>query len=58
MKAATLLDTRVVYAENAFAELILWQLPRSLAGSRHAYKYRLAYVIDGECVPSIRQRVR
>lgn len=50
MKAIQLLRTRVVYAENAFAELVLWQLPKPLRGSVHTYKYRLAYVVDGECV--------
>jgi hypothetical protein len=50
MKATQLLRTRVVYAENAFAELVLWQLPKPLKGSVHTYKYRLAYVVDGECV--------
>ena len=50
MKAAQLLRTRVVYSENAFAELVLWQVPKPLKGSLHNYKYRLAYVVGGECV--------
>ena len=50
MKAKALIDTRIVYAENAFAELVLWQLPQPLAGSTHRFKYRLAYVVAGECV--------
>lgn len=50
MKATQLLRTRVVYLENAFAELVPWQLLKPLKGSTHSYKYRLAYVVDGECV--------
>jgi len=50
MKATQLLRTRVVYSENAFAELVLWQVPKPLKGSAHNYKYRLAYIVDGECV--------
>lgn len=50
MKTAPLPHTRVVYAENAFAGIVLWQLRASLPGSRHSYKYRLAYVVRGECV--------
>ena len=50
MKAKALIDTRIVYAENAFAELVRWQLPQPLAGSTHRFKYRLAYVVAGECV--------
>ncbi len=50
MKASELLRRRIPYSEVAFAELVLWQLPAPLAGSKHAYKYRLAYVVSGLCV--------
>ena len=50
MKATELFRQRLVLAENKFAELVLWRLSRPLAGSRHSYKYRLAYVVDGVCV--------
>jgi hypothetical protein len=44
------LRRRIVFSETAFAELVVWQLPKPLPGSRHGYKYRLAYVVDGSCV--------
>ena len=50
MKAVELLRRRIIYSESSFAELVLWQEPEPLAGSNHAFKYRLAYVVDGECV--------
>lgn len=50
MKAVELYRQRIVYAENKFAELVLWRLRQPLAGSRHPYKYRLAYVVDETCV--------
>ena len=50
MKASELFRQRLVLSGNTFAELVLWRLPRPLAGSRHSYKYRLAYVVDGKCV--------
>jgi hypothetical protein len=50
MKAAALLRTRIAYSETAFAELVLWQLPKPLPGSSHQFKYRLAYVVNGVCV--------
>ena len=50
MKAALLVRNRVVYSETAFAELVLWQLPVSVEGSAHRFKYRLAYVVNGACV--------
>jgi hypothetical protein len=50
MKAVQLVSTRIVYSEDAFAELVLWRLPKPLDGSVHGFKYRLAYVVCGECV--------
>jgi hypothetical protein len=50
MKAVELLRQRIVYTEKSFAELVLWRVPEPLAGSNHGFKYRLAYVVDGECV--------
>jgi len=50
MKATLLVRNRIVYSETSFAELILWHLPIPVEGSRHQFKYRLAYVVDGICV--------
>ena len=50
MKAVQLVCTRIVYSASAFAELVLWRLPKPLKGSAHAFKYRLAYVVRGACV--------
>jgi hypothetical protein len=50
MKAKLLLRQRKVISANAFAELVVWQLPVAASGSGHAFKYRLAFVVDGVCV--------
>ena len=50
MKAIELIRSRILYSEFAFAELALWRLPTPLEGSLHNFKYRLAYVVRGECV--------
>ena len=50
MKALQLVNTRITYSASAFAELALWRLPKSIDGSLHGFKYRLAYVVRGECV--------
>lgn len=50
MKAVQLVNTRIAYSESAFAELVLWHLSSPLQGSAHSFKYRLAYVVRGECV--------
>lgn len=50
MKAINLIQTRIVYTSDSFAELVLWRLSKPLSGSIHLYKYRLAYVVCGICV--------
>lgn len=50
MKARLLVDRRDLIADDAFVELVLWQVPRPVRGSTHGYKYRLAYVVGGVCV--------
>lgn len=50
MKAKELLRQRIVYGEHRFAELVLWELPKSVKASSHSFKYRLAYVVDQNCV--------
>ncbi len=50
MRAILLVRTRIVYSSRSFAELVLWRLPKSVRGSVHEFKYRLAYVVDTECV--------
>jgi hypothetical protein len=50
MKARLLLEERHVVRDGAFAELVVWQLPKGGVGSKHRFKYRLAFVVDGACV--------
>ena len=51
MKATLLLrDKQVLSGGDAVLELVIWQVPRMLPGSLHRFKYRLALVVNGECV--------
>lgn len=50
MKARKLFNRRVPVTEQVFAELVLWEVPKPLTGSKHRYKYRLAFVVAGICV--------
>lgn len=50
MKARELFSRRVPVAEQSFVELVLWEVPEPLSGSKHRYKYRLAFVVAGTCV--------
>ena len=50
MKAAVVIRRRVVLAEDAFAEVVVWRVKQGVPPSGHGFKYRLAYVVAGECV--------
>jgi hypothetical protein len=50
MRTTLLLRERRVVAEGAFVELVVWQVPSSVPGSVHGFKYRLAFVVNGVCV--------
>jgi Family of unknown function (DUF6516) len=41
---------RVVLAPDTSVEVTIWRVPRPISPSMHAFKYRLAYVVAGECV--------
>ncbi|KAB2872611.1 MAG: hypothetical protein F9K36_12230 [Burkholderiaceae bacterium] len=49
VKAELLMRERRVL-EVGFIEVIIWRLPEPVSGSTHSLKYRLAYVVEGECV--------
>ena len=50
MKATELLRNRITYSDTEFVEVVVWRLSRPAPGSEHLYKYRLAYVVNGECI--------
>jgi hypothetical protein len=50
LQAVKLIRTRIAHSKTAFAELVLWRLPKAVEGSPHRYKYRRAFVVRGECV--------
>ena len=50
MRAIALIRRRVVLAPDAFADVTVWRVARPVPPSVHAFKYRLAYVVAGECV--------
>jgi len=50
MTATQLVDRREVVSAEAFIELVIWRLPKPVPPSAHRFKYRLAYVVSGQCV--------
>jgi len=50
MKARLLLHERQQVKKAAFVELKIWQVPSPVKGSKHQYKYSLAYFVEGRCV--------
>lgn len=50
MKALLIEKSRTVVDDSTFFEVVLWHLPGPVPGSAHPFKYRLALVVNGECV--------
>lgn len=50
MKATRMIKVRQPVGDNAFVEIVVWQVPAPIAGSHHRFKYRLAYIVDDVCV--------
>jgi len=48
--AKLIFSYRTAFADTVFVELVAWEVPTPLRGSRHRYKYRLALVADDVCV--------
>ena len=47
MKARLLYAYKQSYDDGAIIEMVLWEVPQSIAGSAHRYKYRLYYGYPG-----------
>lgn len=50
MRAVLLIRRRVVLAPDAFVDVVVWRVPQPISPSAHDFKYRLAYIVAGECV--------
>lgn len=50
MDARLMLSERHTISETSFVEMVVWHLPSPLPGNCHAFKYRLALVVNGICV--------
>lgn len=50
VKAELLYFRRMPIGETAFTEMVLWRVPTPVPGSSHAFKYRLALIVEGVCV--------
>ena len=47
MKAEVLQRDRLDFDDGTFVEMVIWQVPTSVPGSSHGYKYRLFYGRSG-----------
>ena len=47
MKAKLLLKSKELLSNGSILEMVLWQVPEPVLGSKHFYKYSLYYGRDG-----------
>jgi hypothetical protein len=53
---AELIDrSRTDFEDGSFVEIVIWRVPRPVRGSSHTFKYRLAFVVDGNVRRPVRQ---
>ncbi len=50
MKADVVIRERVVFPDGNLAEMVVWRVPKPVPPSRHRFKYRLVYIVDGRRV--------
>jgi hypothetical protein len=50
MEAVLIEKSRTAVSDMAFFETVLWHVPTPVPGSSHHFKYRLALIVNGECV--------
>ena len=49
-KATLVINEKVTRIDGCLIQVIVWDLPVPLMGSRHRYKYRLYFGKDGVCL--------
>jgi len=50
MKAELHFDLEFDLNERSMVGVVIWRVPEPVRGSDHPYKYRAAFIVDGECV--------
>ncbi|MGB8816974.1 MAG: DUF6516 family protein [Rhizobiaceae bacterium] len=50
MKARLLVREKIAYSATELVEMVVWQVPKPVPPSLHDFKYRLAYIVQGERV--------
>jgi hypothetical protein len=50
MDATLPIRCRVIFGNRGFADLLIWKVLEPVRLSRHGFKYRLAYIVDGRRV--------
>ncbi len=48
--ATLVVESRIIYGDRDFAEVVVWQVPEPVPPSEHRFKYRLAYIVRGQRV--------
>ncbi len=48
MKAKKIFSRKFVYDDDSIQELIIWEIPTPVLGSKHNFKYSLYYGKEGE----------
>ena len=47
MKATLIQSDKVVFADGAIREIVIWLVPAPVPPASHSFKYRMAYIVEG-----------
>ncbi len=47
MKATLVQSDKVVFADGAIREVVIWLVPTPVPPASHSFKYRMVYVVEG-----------
>ena len=47
MKATLIQSDKVVFADGAIREIVIWLVPSPVPPASHSFKYRMVYIVEG-----------
>jgi hypothetical protein len=50
MKAELVIRERLIFPDQSLVEMVVWREPTPVSPTKHGFKYRLVYIVNGRCV--------
>ena len=50
MKAELVIRERLIFPDKSLVEMVVWRVPTPVPPTKHGFKYRLVYIVNGRRV--------